>query len=78
MFNSQFYQRLIKYFNSPKRYIVNIEIQVKDKFTFIDVEVISNSKIGLGKKAKEIIKKDLKIIPQGSKCLGRIKQFNEF
>ena len=78
MFNSIHSQRWLKWIRSPKKFIVNLEIQVGENYTLKDVEVIARWKSEAFEKAKEQIRNDLQIIVKGSKSLGRIKKFNEF
>jgi hypothetical protein len=78
MFTSIHSQKWLKYILSKKKFIVNLEIKVGDKYTFINVEVFAHYKSDAINKAKEKTMQEIKIISKGSKCLGREKNFNEF
>lgn len=78
MFSSIHSQRWLKWLFQKKNYIVNLEIKIFDKYTFIDVEVESHTKESAKKIAIEITKKNFKIIPKGLKSLGRKKNIKEF
>lgn len=78
MFNSIFSRKLIKYLLSPKKYIVNLEIKVNEKYTFIDQEVIAHWKEEAKEKAIKKTIQEISINFKGLKSLGKIKQLNEF
>ncbi len=78
MFSSINYQRLLKWVTSPKKYIVNLEVRVNDKYTFMDVEVIAHNKNDAKEKAKIKANDNIKIIFAGLKSLGKINKLNEF
>ena len=78
MFSSIHSQRWLKWVVSPKKFIVNLEIKIGEKYTFKDVEVIARFKTEAFEKAKKQIKEDMQIVVKGSKSLGKVKQFNEF
>jgi len=77
MFTSKFSQRMIKWIYSPKKFIINLEIQFGKKYTFIDIEVISRLRSQAIERAKEIAFNDVKIIVKGSKSLGKVRQLDE-
>jgi hemerythrin superfamily protein len=78
MFSSIFIQRLFKYFASDKKFIINLEVKVFDKYTFLDIEENARFRNDAIKQAIEKTKSNISISVKGSKSLGKIKQFNEF
>jgi len=78
MFKSIYSQQWLKWNRSPKKFIVNLEVKVGEKYTFLNVEVVAISKAEAFKKAKQKVSDDIVIIVKGSKSLGKIKQLNEF
>ncbi len=78
MFNSKFSQRLFKWLFSPKKYIVNIEFQLFDKYSLMNVEVIAHTKNEAMLKAVEKVKQEQKNIVSGLRSLGKIKTLQEF
>jgi outer membrane protein assembly factor BamA len=78
MFNSIYSQRFFKWIVSPKKYLVNIEIKVGEKYTFQEIEVEARCKSEAYEKAKKKIFSEINIITKGCKSLGRLKNLNEF
>ena len=78
MFNSIHSQRWLKWICSPKKFIINLEIKVGDRYTFKDFEVVARFRNEAIEKAKQQAKDEIKIVVNGSKSLGKVKKFNEF
>lgn len=78
MYRSIFSQRWLKYICQPKKYLVSLEVKVGHKFTFTEIEVEAKTKYEARHKAKEHVKRDIKINYKGLRSLGRIKRFEEF
>ena len=77
MFKSIHYQRILKYFKSPKKFIINLEIKIGNKYTFQDHEVIAMYRVEAIEIAKKQAYESVKVIYKGSKSLGKVKNFNE-
>ena len=78
MFSSINYQRWLKWVQSPKKYIVNLEVKIHDRYSFLDVEVIAHNKSDAIEKAKLKANDNIKVIFKGLKSLGKIHKLNEF
>lgn len=86
MFNSIHSQKITKWLFSPKKYLVNTEVnlgeEVKNEFithyTFITVEVIAHTKHEAKQKAKQKVIESIEVKIKGLKSLGRVKSLNEF
>lgn len=78
MFNSIHSQRWLKWVCQPKKYLVNIEVKIGDKYTFKDVEVFAYTKNEAKKKAVTQTKSEIQVITKGLRSFGRAKKFNEF
>lgn len=78
MFKSIHSQRWFKWVTSPKKYIINLEVKVGDRYTFRDVEVTARTRHEAIQKAKKETLENIKLIVKGSKSFGRVKQLNEF
>lgn len=78
MFNSIHSQRWFKWICQPKKFLVNIEVKIGDKYTFKDVEVMAYTKDEARKKAILQTKQEIKVITKGLRSFGRIKKFEEF
>ena len=78
MFNSIHSQRWLKWICQPKKYLVNIEVKIGDKYTFKDVEVIAYTKSQAKQKAVMQTRSEIQVVTKGLRSYGRIKKFEEF
>jgi len=75
--SSNFVKRLFKYFDTPCRYNVEIEIRIGEKFLFIEKEVIAQSRKEAVKIANQMTLYSIKVITGKAINLGKLKQLNE-
>jgi hypothetical protein len=71
MFTSDFTRRLFAYYRKPKKYIVNVVIELHHTKAYIDVAVVARAKWEAKQKAEELVKNDLEVRAYGLKSLGR-------
>lgn len=86
MFNSIHSQKIKKWLFSPKKYVVNTEVNLSEevknvfgsRYAFISVEVIARNKHEAKQKAKNKVRENIEVKIKGLKSLGRVKSLNEF
>lgn len=78
MFYSEFGKKLLNYLRAPKKYLVNVQVKVGNRYVFIDIEAVSFYRREAILEAEQIAKSKIEIKTIGSKSLGRIKDFNSF
>ena len=78
MFNSINSQRWLKWICQPKKYLVNIEVKIGDKYTFKDVEVVAYTKDEARKKSLTQTKSEIQVITKGLRSFGMVKKFDKF
>ncbi|MFO7722215.1 MAG: hypothetical protein R6V49_03235 [Bacteroidales bacterium] len=74
-FKSLFSQKLKRYYLEPRIFVVNIQIQLKEKIILMDETVIAHSKRKALAKAEDSVKGKIIIQAVGSKSLGKSTQF---
>ena len=78
MFTSKFSKRFLKWVNCEKQFIVNLELKIGERYTFIQNKVSAHTRNEAIEKARILAKKDIQFVYLGSKCLGRVKKIKEF